>query len=65
MATPSATPNSNVFQLESNSKAAKTKAHYNCTNYLFIAWLFQNKEVYPDLIRTHYLSVLNAVYGMD
>ena len=65
MATPSATPNSDVLQLESNSKAAKTKARYNCTNYLFISWLFQNREVYPDLIRAEYLPVLSAAYRMD
>ena len=49
-----------VIAIESNSKAGKTKARYNCTNYLFIQWVFKNSAVYPGIIRPWVVPTLAA-----
>ena len=57
--------NSTVIAIESNSKAAKTKARYNCTNYLFILWVYDNRATYPDSIRPAFLPGLDEARSRD
>ena len=57
--------NEAVLQLESNSKADNTKKRYNCTNYKFILWLFENRAQYAGFIKEEYLPQLEAANERD
>ena len=57
--------NQQVIELEGNSKANTTKRQYNCTNFKFVQWLYENERDYPGVIRDGYKDTLDAAYGED
>ena len=57
--------NKTVLQLKSNSKADNTKRRYNCTNYKFILWLFEHKEIYVVFIKKEFMGLLVVANERD
>ena len=57
--------NEAVLALESNAKAANTKRRYNCTNYKFLLYLFENRSEYVGFIRDGALGELKEADERD